>query len=143
MDHTSHAFLPAQHTFYIQPGLTEEFDLHCAVSVVIVLGYVLLFYGTFKELSPLWGVFEKQPNFCHTVKHVLISLTSLQEWHRARFKAWLLHWKYLACNAEFWNNPWCDHQSWLLHHMFETLYCSSWATGFWDFVEYPHIGLLQ
>ena len=52
------------------PGLSEEFDLCFADSVVNVLGYVLLLYGTSKELSPLWGVFEKQPNFCHTAKHV-------------------------------------------------------------------------
>ena len=69
MDHTSHTFLPENMPFN-PPGLTEEFDLCCADSVVNVLGYVLLLYGTFKELSPLWGVFEKQSNFCHTAKHV-------------------------------------------------------------------------
>ena len=41
------------------PSLMEEFDLCCVDSVVNVLGYVLLLYGTFKELSPLWGAFEK------------------------------------------------------------------------------------
>ena len=50
------------------PGLTEGFDLCCADSVVNVLGYVLLLYSTFKELSPLWGVFGKQPNFYHTAE---------------------------------------------------------------------------
>ena len=52
------------------PGLTEEFDLCCADSVVNVLGYVLLLNVTFKELSPLWIVFEKQCNFCQTAKHI-------------------------------------------------------------------------
>ena len=33
------------------PGLTEEFGLCCADSFVNVLGYVLLLYGTFKELN--------------------------------------------------------------------------------------------
>ena len=53
------------------PGLTEEVHLCYANSVVNVLGYVLLLYGIFKDLSPLRGVFEKkQANFYHTAKHV-------------------------------------------------------------------------
>ena len=41
------------------PDLMEEFDFCCADSVVNVLGYVLLLYGTFKELSFLFGEYLK------------------------------------------------------------------------------------
>ena len=51
-----------QHNMTLNPsGLTEEFDLCFAGSVVNVLGYVLLLYGTFRKLSPLWAVFENNP----------------------------------------------------------------------------------
>ena len=33
-----------------------------------------------------------------------ISGTSLQVWQRARFRSWLLQWKYCACSTVAWNN---------------------------------------
>ena len=98
--------------------VSQKFDLCCAYSVVNVLGYVLFPYGTFKELSPLWGVFEKQPNFCHTAKHTSDFLNIMLAAMKVPGMQYrLLKWCCIALDMTT--------KVWLLHHMFEILYCPS------------------
>ena len=105
MDYTSHTFLPAQHTFQSTCSHRKVWSLLCWFCCQCPWLCSLALW--FKELSPLWGVFEKQPNFYHAAKHVYKFLNILT---RMTKEPDLNHG---CCNESTWHvilhNPWCDH----------------------------------
>ena len=146
MDHTRHTFFPTQHAFQSTWSYRRVWSLlcwfcfQCPWLCSLALWYI-------QGVEPSLGIIWKTAQF---LSDSLACFWFLEHPYKNDTETDLSH---SCCNESTWHviqtsetvlhSPWCDHLSWLLHYLFETLYCASWAAGFWDFVECPHVVLLQ